>query len=203
MTTPHDPYWDELGIAWSAIETDTRVLIPKLQARLRSQSLMINALVGIGLPVTIAGFVIGAFTVCRGFETGAWNFVTRGSAIVIASAMALKGLALLLNVRTAGHAESLSEMLVIAVARSERTVSVIHLCLGACGIALVLGVAGAVIRARLSSPPLLSPVIDTAILLIVAVALLVYLRQARITLAKFRYLKDTLAPDAPSAGDRR
>ena len=48
-------------------------------------------------------------------------------------------------------------------------------------------------------PPALSPVIDLAVLAIVALMLSTYLRQAKINLAKFQYLKRTITSD-PAEG---
>ena len=80
MTTPRDAYWDELGIAWCAIEPEVNAMTPRLEARLRRQSLLITAVLILGLPLVVAGMLVGMLTIWSGFATGAWNFVTRGVA---------------------------------------------------------------------------------------------------------------------------
>ena len=59
MTTPRDAYWDELGIAWCAIEPEVNAMTPRLEARLRRQSLLITAVLILGLPLIVAGMLVG------------------------------------------------------------------------------------------------------------------------------------------------
>ena len=87
MTTPPDPFWDELGVAWAAINPELAVIMPRLQSRLRRQSIMITASLIAGMPLTLATFLLGVYTIWRGWTTGAWNFVTRGMAIVAIAAI--------------------------------------------------------------------------------------------------------------------
>jgi len=111
MTTPRDAYWDELGIAWCAIKPEVNVIAPRLKARLRRQSLLITAGLVIGLPLSAAGLLLGALTIWSGLTTGTWNFVTRGLAIGVISAIVAIAVSLLLPVRASEAARALSEMI--------------------------------------------------------------------------------------------
>jgi len=156
-----------------------------------------------GLPATAAGLVIGVMTLWIGWNSGTWNFLTRGAAIVIISGIAARGLWLLLAVRRSANGEPLSDMLALAVARSQRMLTLIRLALSACVIAAAFGLIGTAIRHAAGRPPALSPVIDSAVLAIVALMLAVYLRQAKISLAKFQYLKRTITHDPTQESNKK
>ncbi len=94
MTTSRDPYWDEWGVAWSAINPDVTIIAPRLKARLRRQSLLIMAGLLTGLPLSAVGILLGVLTIWSGWTTGTWNFVTRGIAIgAISAILAIGGVA--------------------------------------------------------------------------------------------------------------
>lgn len=59
----------------------------------------------------------------------------------------------------------------------------------ACAVAAVLGLAGTAIRTYLNRPPSVSPIIDVAVLAILALGLFLYARHTKVDLAKYRYLK--------------
>jgi hypothetical protein len=195
MTTPPDAYWDELGVAWCAINPEINVIMPRLQSRLRRQSVLIMASIVIGLPLSVAGIVLGLGTIWIGWTTGTWNFVTRGVAIVAISIILSIAISSLLRVRASGDARALSEMIDLAIARAERTLIAIRLGFYACAVATVLGLLGTAIRTSLNRLPALSPIVDLAVLAIFALGLFLCGRQARINLARFRYLKRALASD--------
>lgn len=201
MTKQRDPYWDELGIAWSAIETDTSAIMPRLQSRLRRQALIITAVLALGAPLTMAGFVIGVITIWSGSKSGSWNFITRGSAIVIISAIAAKAVCGLLPVRSSSDGKPLWDMLALAVARSQQTLAMIRLGIVACAIAAIFGLIGTAIRYSSGRPPALSPVIDTGVLAIVALVLILYMRQVKVSLAKLQYLRRAVTSDLPPERD--
>ena len=196
MTEPRDPYWDDLGIAWCAIENDASGALARLQSRLRRQTLLMTSALAVGLPATAIGLAIGLMTLWIGWKSGTWNFLTRGAAIVIVSGIVARGLWLLLSVRRNTNNETLSDMLGLAVARSQRMLTMIRLALSACVIAAVFGLIGTAIRYASGRPPALSPVIDSGVLALVALILTMCLRQAKIRLAKFRYLKVAMTSDS-------
>jgi hypothetical protein len=191
--TRNDAFWDDLGVAWCAINPAVDVIMPRLRARLRRQSLLITAGLSCGLPLGIAGLLLGAFTIWRGQTTGAWNFITRGAAIVAISVLLLVACSRLFRVRATDDAKSLSEMIDLAIARRERTLAAIRLALYACAVAAALGLAGTAIRMHFSRPPAMSPVVDLVILALIAAVLFLYRTYATADLEKFRYLKRALA----------
>ncbi|HEX4634653.1 MAG TPA: hypothetical protein VH189_00630, partial [Rhizomicrobium sp.] len=81
-----DAYWDELGMAWTAIRPDVQTIAPLLKQRLRRQAAFTTAILFAGLPLALAGGALGAWTIWLGASAGAWFFVTRGIAILTISA---------------------------------------------------------------------------------------------------------------------
>jgi MFS family permease len=193
MTATTDAYWDDLGVAWSAINPDINVIMPRLKYRLRRQSFLIGAGIGLGIVLAVGGFIIGAATLWRGWTTDTWNFVTRGIAVLAISVLLSIAVSLLLAVRASTDVKTLAEMLDLAIARAERTLKTIRLGFHACAVAAVFGLVGTAVRAYLSRPPSLSPIIDVAALAIFALGLFLYGRYTSVDLAKFRYLKRALA----------
>ncbi|MGH9688535.1 MAG: hypothetical protein ACRD5K_15740 [Candidatus Acidiferrales bacterium] len=189
---PDDAYWDDLGIAWRAIDSDLERVTPRLQARLRRQSFAIATALVFGIPLAGAGLVLGAFTIWRGWTMSTWNFVTRGIAIILISALLIRALASFLPYRAHADIRTLSEMLDIASARIRRTLFVIRTAIAACAIASVFGVIGAVIRTRAGSPPRLSPIIDLIIVALIVFSLWLYGRRLSAERGKFDYLRRSL-----------
>lgn len=185
-------YWDDLGVAWRATDPDIQQATPHLQARLRRQSFVITAVLALGIPVCSAGIVLGIFTMWRGWTTETWNFVTRGIAIVLVSALLVRALASLLPFRRYRDVRSLSEMLEIAQARTKRTLFLVRTAITGCVIAAVFGIAGTAIRIRAGSPPHLSPIIDLIIIALVISFLWLYARTVYAEDRKFEYLRRTL-----------
>ena len=194
-TTPHDRYWDELGVAWRAVNPDVALLSQRLRARLRRQALLITSGLAVGLPTGAIGLVVGLWTIWRGWSTGTWNFVTRGATIALVCGLFVGALMLLATVRAGDTARSASDMLGVAIARERRIVSAIRLGLIACVVAVVMGLVGTAIRSALAAPPRLSPVVDVAVLVMFALGLITYGRHARITLERLRALKAALDAD--------
>jgi len=189
MTATTDAYWDELGVAWSAINPDIKVIMPRLKSRLRRQSFLIRAGVAIGILLAAGGLVIGVFTIWKGWATNTWNYVTRGIAILTISALVSFAVSLVLPVGATGDMKSLAEMIDLAIARAERTLKAIRLGFYACAVAAVLGLAGTAIRTYLSRPPSVPPIVDVAVLAILALGLFLYARHTKVDLAKYRCLK--------------
>jgi len=200
MTTPPhgrppDPFWDELGVAWVAINPELAVIMPRLQSRLRRQSILITASLIFGLPLTLATFLLGGYTIWRGWSTGAWNFLTRGVALVAIAAILSRAMSSLWRVGTGTDASALSEMLDLAIIRAERTLLVIRLGFYAYGGAALFGLVGTAIRAYLSRPPAVSPLVDLAVLAIIALGFFLLSRRTASDLEKYKYLKRALTPE--------
>jgi hypothetical protein len=196
MTESPDAYWDELGVAWCAIDPNVSVIASRLEARLRRQSRWIKAGLVLGLPFGAAGVLLGVATICIGWFSGAWNFVTRGVAIVAMSAVLTFALWSLLSVRSGGITSALSEMIDLAIDRAQRTFSVVRAGLYACVIAAAFGVVGTAIRTHFGRPPRVSPIVDLVILALIALVLFLYGREIQVELGKYRTLKQALAVDA-------
>lgn len=185
----NDSYWDELGIAWCMNQAPTDLIQSKLRARLRRQSIVIVTCMLIGLLLGVFGAALGAFTLRRGWTTETWNFVTRGIAVLVISGIVLVAALKQVPVMGGANAKALPEMLDLNIARTRRVLMAIYLGLSASAVAMVLGLAGTALRANAPAVP---PVLDVAILALLALGLFVYSRRVSGQLAKFRYLRRTL-----------
>ena len=193
MTKTTDAYWDDLGVAWSAINPDINVIMPRLKSRLQRQSLFIRTGVALGTVLAAGGLVISGLTIWQGWTANTWNFVTRGMAILAISVLVSIAVSWLLPVRAGTEPNALSKMIDLAIARAERTLNAIRLGLYACTVAAVFGLAGTAIRTHSSRPPSVSPIIDVGVLAILALGLYYYARHTKVELAKYRCLKSVLA----------
>ena len=198
MTVRNDAYWDELGVAWCAINPQPLVIAPKLRSRLRRQSLSIMAGLIAGFLLGGAGILLGVFTIWSGWGTGTWNFVIRGVAIMATSAIILIGAVRLLPVRADEVASTLSDMIDFSILRAQRTLLMIRLGYVTCAIASVFGLAGTAIRTHFTGPPKLSPIVDLAIVLVFALGLHVYGRCIKADFRKMYALRHALAMDDKS-----
>lgn len=195
MTEPSDANWDELGVAWRAADPNTGVIASRLEARLSRQSKWMTAILVIGLPLCGVGVLLGVATIGIGCFSGAWNFVTRGIAIVAMSAILGYALWSLQPLRSPDTTRALSELIDLAIDRARRTLTLIRAALYSCIIAAVFGLIGTAIRTHLGRSPKMSPIIDLVILALIALALLLYRRQIQVERAKYRTLKRALAVD--------
>jgi Flp pilus assembly pilin Flp len=195
MTKTSDDYWDDLGVTWCAIDPNVSVIASRLEVRLRRQSRWITAGLVIGLPLGLAGILLGVASLVIGGISGQWHFVTRGIAIIAMSAILTFALASLLDVRSGSATRAVSEMIDLAVERGQRTLSLIRSGLYACVIAAVFGLVGTAIRTHFGQPPKLSPIVDLVIVGLIALVLFLYGRQVRFELGKYRALKQALALD--------
>jgi hypothetical protein len=192
VTAPHDDYWDDLGVAWRAINPDLSVIAPRIEARVRRQSALIIATLAIGLPLSAIGFCLGVFTIWRGWTTESWHFVSRGAAIATMAILAAVAVLALLSVRGGRTAAAVSEMLDLSIARAQRTLIGIRLGMAACLVAAVMGLVGTAIRSRLSGPPLMSPIVDLVLLALCALGLFAWGRNVQLHLGKLRAVQRAL-----------
>jgi hypothetical protein len=195
MTESSDAYRDELGVAWCAIDPNVSVIASRLQVQLRRQSRWITAGLVIGLPLCLAGILLGVMSIGIGGFSRQWNFVTRGIAIIAMSAILTIALSSLLDVRSFRTTSALSEMINLAVERAQRNLLLIRAGLYACVIAAVFGLVGTAIRTHLGRPPKMSPIVDLVILALIALALFLGGRQIRVRMEKYRALNRALAVD--------
>lgn len=195
MTEPPDGKWDELGVTWRAVDPQVNVIAPRLEARLHRQSEWMVAGLVIGLPLCAAGVVLGVATIFIGGRSGAWNFITRGIAIIVMSTILAFALWSLLRVRSLGATSALSEMIDLAIDRAQKTLSLVAAGLYTCLIAAVFGLVGTAIRTHLGRPPMMSPIVDLVMVALIALVLFLCGRKIRLEREKYRSLKQALALD--------
>lgn len=191
MTEPRDPYWDELGIAWTAIEPDLRASMPRMKRQMRWHALVMAAVVFGGVPVGIAGSVLGIWTISVGVSAGIWNFATRGTAILVISLL-IAGLGLSSRSALRNDTETLSAMIELALLRAEKWYLAIRLGYASCVVAAALGMIGYGIRVRSGKPPVMSPIEPMVVLAVLGLVLVLLHRSVRDRIAKYRYLKRLL-----------
>ena len=193
MTERNDAWWDDLGVAWCAINPRNSELVPRLRAQMRRQTILVTTGLVAGFTLGVAGLLLALFTIWRGWETGAWNLVARGIAIIAIAVMLLVAALQLLPVRRGDAARTVSDLIELSIARAQRTMLAVRLGLGACAVAVVFGLAGTAIRMHVAGPPKVSPFVDLAILAVLALGLLVCGRYIKDRMARMRALRHALA----------
>lgn len=193
ILTPSDPFWDELGIQWTAIQPESAVIMPRLQARIRHQTMLINGGLLFGMLAAFGAVLVGAYCIWIGWHTGAWNFVIRGVAFAAIAASIWLAISALLRIRAGEAPLSLSQMLDLTIARLRKAFWLTRVGFAACGITALLGLAGTAVRTHLSRPPALSPFADLALLAALALGLFLYGRRIQRDLRKYTQLKHILA----------
>ncbi len=188
MKTTKDGYWDDLGVAWSAIGLEPQIVAPRLKARLKAQSMLIGALALGGIPLALLGLVLGGWTIWLGWSGHQVHFVTRGTAVIAISAM-LAFATWSLGARLKDDTRSLAQMTELALARALRTLTAIRLGYVSCAIAALFGMVGSWIRSHAGDPPAMSPVEPLVVLALVVVALAAMHRITAGEAAKYAHLK--------------
>lgn len=178
----------------SAININTSILAPRLEAHLRWQSYWIFAGLTIGLPLCALGMVLGLLSIAAGLPSGSWRFITRGIAWIAMSGLLMWGLLPLtdLESRTTGAA---SEMVDLAIERVQRTLGLVRAGLYVCIIPVVFGLVRMVFKSHFARPPRLSPIVALEILALIALTLVVCAWQLRVGLRKYRALGQAIASD--------
>jgi uncharacterized membrane protein len=196
MSTEQDRYWDDLGIAWVAVDPNSEAIAAQLDSRLRSQALRAKLLVATGVPLAVAMLALAGFTLYAGFNGGAWNFLVRGIALLVLSGMT--GLAAWSQrFDAAGQLNSLAGKMDQTIARSRKLHRAAGLGLTMCGVAAVAGLAGYFIRVRQGHPPAMSPLEPLALLALMAIAICIYMHYSARDLERLEYLRRTLASESP------
>ncbi|HJS92591.1 MAG TPA: hypothetical protein VJ738_21665 [Steroidobacteraceae bacterium] len=187
----NDVYWDELGVAWRAINPEPSVIAPKLETRLRRQAAAVLAIMVVGVPLSIGGLVLGISTAWIGWSHGIWNFIARGVAIIaISSLLAIAAF----SRRGSGRVDSssLADMLDLGIVQAERFRRAVRAGCWACGVAAVLGLLGYGIRVHFYRPPAMSPIEPLVLLALLVIALYLFGRRNRDDLARLKYLRGVL-----------
>jgi len=188
----NDAYWDELGVAWCAVKPEAEIILPRLKARLRRQSLLITAGLVLGLPLGAAGIALGLYTIVLGWQGGAWFFVTRGTAIVLVSGLVLYAWMMLRPVCAGDAGRALPYMLRLAIARLERLLAAARLGLYACIVLAVFGSAGMMLRMEAGKPVQGSILLFYVIIAGCAAGLFFHGRAMRATLIRYKHLQQVL-----------
>jgi hypothetical protein len=194
--SPNDVYWDELGVAWRAINPEPSVIGPKLEIRLRRQAAAMLAIVILAVPLSIAGLALGIYTLWIGCAHGIWNFVSRGVALVAISSLLVLAA---WSRRGSGRVDSssLTDMLDLGIVQAGRFRRMVRTGYWTCGLAAVFGLIGYGIRVQLHRPPAMSPVEPLLLLALIAIALLLFGRRVRDDLARLKYLRGILSRPDP------
>jgi hypothetical protein len=179
MTHPSEP------ATFAASEASVTVL----RAALRRQSRLLGAAIAAGGVTGAAGLALGSITLWQGWTLGAWNFAARGTGIVIVSGLVLLAVRGLLPVRSSSRAGSVQELVDLGLERTVRAIRAVRLGLAACVVAGAFGLAGAAIRYAAGNPPAVSPVVDLAVLLVGACAMLLVGFGVYGSLARFARLR--------------
>jgi len=195
MAEPPDPYCDERGVAWTAIDPNLRAIASQLPVRLRRQSKWTAVALVIGLLFGAMGVLLGLVTIGTGLSFHIWNFLTRGAAIIAMSVIIMFATWPLQRTTSLDAAQALSQMIDLAIDHAQKTLSLVRAGLYCCVIAAVFGLVGNAIRSHFDRPPKMSPIIPLTILALVALAVVIWGRQTRLELGKYRSLKQALPVD--------
>ncbi len=175
MTEPSDPACDP-------------VMALQLRVRLRRQSRWMAVALVIGVLFGAMGVLLGLGTIGIGLSSRTWNFVTRGVAIIAMSMILIFAVWPFQSIRSLDTVQALSEMIDLAIDHAQKIRSLIRAGLYCCVIAAVFGLLGTAIRTHLGRPPKMSPIVDLAILALVAVVAVAWDRQTRRELEMYRSL---------------
>lgn len=195
MSEPSDPNCGEPGVAWTAIDPNLRAIASQLPVRLRRQSQWMAVALVIGMLFGAMGVLLGLVTIGSGLSFHIWNFLTRGVAIIAMSVIVICAVWPLQRLTSLDAAQALSPMIDLAIDHGKKTLSLVRGGLYCCVIAAVFGLAGNAIRTHFGNPPKMSPLIPLTIVALVALAVVIWGRQTRLELRKYRSLKRVLAVD--------
>jgi len=191
MTEPSGPYWDERGVAWTAIDPNLRAIASQLPIRLRRQSQWMAIAFVIGLLIGAMGVLLGLVTIGTALSFHIWNFLTRGVAIIAMSVVIMFATWRLHRTTSLDAAQIID----LAIDHAQKTLSLIRAGLYCCAIAAVFGLMGNAIRTHFGNPPKMSPIFRLTILGLVVLAVVMWGRQTWLELGTYRNLKQALALD--------
>jgi hypothetical protein len=189
-----DPYWDELGFAWTAAAPDPQTAEPRLKSRLHRQAMGLRLLVLGASLASLAGLALGAWTLWIGWSAHVWHFLVRGSAVVILAGLAGWGAASLAG-GVRDDTRSLAQAVDLSISRAERSLRALWLGLAGCGIAAALGLAGFWLRAAHGRPALMSPVEPLAFLALLMTVFWLLQRSVSDDLERSRHVRRLLEAD--------
>jgi hypothetical protein len=149
------------------------------------------------MPMRVAALALGAFTISKGFSSGAWNFVVRGIALIIISLLlGLAGWSQRIGARA--ETSTLAQMIDLSILRVQKLRQAVLMGIYICAVAACFGVLGYAIRTHIGRAPAMSPLEPLALVALLSGVLVLYLRQATDDLKRLRYLKKALVPELVS-----
>lgn len=187
-----EPFWDELGIAWQAAAPALDVPLQRMKAHFRRESHLLRGAIVAAAIAGAALLAISAFTFLQAWRLAAWNFGTRGLALLIAGAALWLIVRALWPVRGSDNARSLSDFADLGFARATKGLRVCALSFAVCGAAAALGVIGAVFRTMAGHPPAVPVAIDLALLALFAGGVASERRRFLREQARFAHLRQAL-----------
>jgi hypothetical protein len=187
-----EPFWDELGIAWQAATPAAEVPLDRMKAHFRTESRLLLGAIGASAVVGTALLALAAFTFSQAWRLGAWNFGTRGLALLIIGTILWLIARTLWPVRSSDNARSLSDFADVGLARSAQGLRVCALSFAVCAAAAVLGIIGAVLRTMAGHPPVMPVAVGLGLLAVLAGGVAAERRRFRREQARFAYLRDAL-----------
>ena len=187
-----EPFWDELGIAWQTAAPAATVPPDRMKAHFRTDSRLLLAAIAACMVVGTAMLALAAFTFWQAWQLAAWNFGTRGLALLIIGTSLWLIVRALWPVRGSDNARSLSDFADLGFARSAQGLRVCALSFGVCVAAAVLGVIGAVLRTMAGHPPVVPVAAGLALVAVLAGGVAAERRRFRREQARFAYLREAL-----------
>jgi len=187
--------WDDLVVSWGKADLDAGALSARVQGQLRRQAWLMRAGVLAGAVGTVAGLALAAWTFNVGLRADAANFLVRGAAVLLLSAMLGMGTAWLAGTLR-DTTRSLADMLDLSIRRARVFRRLIALGLAGAAIAALLGLVGYAIRTSAGNPPALSPVEPLLVLGLFAVALLPFHFRVGDRLVRLQLLRRALEAEA-------
>ncbi|HEY7808163.1 MAG TPA: hypothetical protein VIC34_13280 [Croceibacterium sp.] len=187
-----EPFWDELGIAWQAAAPAATVPPDRMKAHFRTESRLLLAAIAACMVVGTAMLALAVFTFWQAWQLAAWNFGTRGLALLIIGTSLWLIVRALWPVRGSDNARSLSDFADLGFARSAQGLRVCALSFGVCVAAAVLGVIGAVLRTMAGHPPVVPVAAGLALVAVLAGGVAAERRRFRREQARFAYLREAL-----------
>ena len=187
-----EPFWDELGIAWQATTPAAAVPLDRMRAHFRTESRLLLGAMAASAVVGTALLALAVFTFSQAWGLGAWNFGTRGLALLIIGTILWLIARALWPVRSSDNARSLSDFADVGFARSVQGLRVCALSFGVCAAAAILGVIGAALRTLAGHPPVVPVAVGLAMVAVLAGGVAAERRRFRRELARFAYLRNAL-----------
>jgi len=187
-----EPFWDELGIAWQAASPAADVPLARMKAHFRTESRLLLAAIAACTVFGTAMLALSAFTLWQAWRLAAWNFGTRGLALLVIGTILWLIARALWPVRGSDNARSLSDFADLGFARAAQGLRVCALGFGVCAVAAILGVIGAALRTMAGHPPVVPVAVGLALVAVFAGGVAAERRRFRREQARFAYLRDAL-----------